>query len=70
MSEMKLTYYTAQRCLSEAEKKYLRGSFQFNIVTFLKYIPTGNLNFNNFGIFQSLKLRIFVGKIFSISLKP
>jgi len=27
---------TAQRCLSETEKKYFRGSFQFSIVTIEK----------------------------------
>jgi len=50
-------------------KKYFRGSFQFSIVTILKKYPSGNLKFNNLGIFQSLKLRILVGKILPISLK-
>jgi len=51
-------------------KKYFRVSFQFSIVTIhKKYHPSGNLKFNYLGIFQSLKLRIFVGKIISISLK-
>jgi len=35
---------------------------------FKKYRPSGNLTFNYLGIFQSLKLRILVGKIRSISL--
>jgi len=36
---------------------------------FEKYHPSGNLNFNNLGIFKSFKLRIFVGKkILPISL--
>jgi len=41
-------------------KVYLRGSFQFSIVTLEKYHPSGNLKFNNLGISQSLKLRILV----------
>jgi len=36
---------------------------------FKKYLSSGNLKFNYFRIFQSLKLRIFVGKIISIYLK-
>jgi len=36
---------------------------------FKKYHPSGNLKFNNLGIFQSLKLRILVGKIPPITLK-
>jgi len=48
-------------------KKYFRGSFQFSIVTIKKkYISSGNLKFHYLGIFQSLKLRIFVKKIISI----
>ena len=31
--------------------------------------PSGNLKFNNLSIFQSLKLRNFMGKILRISLK-
>jgi len=34
-----------------------------------KYHPSGNLKFKYLGIFQSLKLRILMGKILSISLK-
>jgi len=34
-----------------------------------KYHPSGNLKFYYLGIFQSLKLRILLGKILSISLK-
>jgi len=33
-----------------------------------KYHPCGNLIFNNLGFFQSLKLRIKMGKILPISL--
>jgi len=34
-----------------------------------KYHPSGNLKFNNLGIFQSLKLRNLMGKFLQISLK-
>jgi len=50
-------------------KKYFRGSFQFSIVTVQKYHPCGNLKFNYLGIFQTLKLRILMGRILSTSLK-
>jgi len=55
-------------------QKYFKGSFQFSIVTILlsqfkKYQPSGKLKFSNFGIFQSLKLRILMEKILLISLK-
>jgi len=33
------------------QKKYFRGSFQFGIVTLLKYHPSGNLKFSNLSIF-------------------
>jgi len=36
---------------------------------FKKYHPSGNLEFNNLGIFQSLKLHILMEKILPISLK-
>jgi len=36
---------------------------------FKKYHPSENLKFNNFGIFQSLKFCILMGKILPISLK-
>jgi len=36
---------------------------------FKKYHPSGNLKFNSLGFFQSLKLRILMGKILLISLK-
>jgi len=41
---------------------YFKGSFQFSLVTFKKYHPSGNLKFNYLGIFQSLKLRNLMGK--------
>jgi len=34
-----------------------------------KHRPSGNLEFHYLGIFQTLKLRIFIGKILPISLK-
>jgi len=36
---------------------------------FKKYHSSGNLKFNPLGIFQSLKLRILMGKSLSTSLK-
>jgi len=50
-------------------KIYFRGFFQLGIVTIKKISPSGNLKFNYLGIFQSLKLRISMGKILSISLQ-
>ena len=46
-----------------------RGSFQFNTVTIHKISPLWNLKFDYLGIFQSLKLRILMEKILSISQK-
>jgi len=44
-------------------QKYFRGSFQFSILSqSKKYRHFGDLKFNNLGIFQSLKLRISMGK--------
>jgi len=49
---------------------YFRGSFPYSIVTIQKkYNPSGRLKFNHLGIFQSLKLRILMAKILSISYK-
>jgi len=45
-------------------KKYLRGSFQFSLLQFKKYHPSGKVKFINLGIFQSLKFRILVEKTF------
>jgi len=51
-------------------KKYFKGTHQFSTMSqFKKYHPSGNLKFNNLGFFQSLKLRILMEKILSISLK-
>jgi len=51
-----------------SEKKYLTRSFPFSI-TVKKYHSSGNLKFNFLGIFQSLKLRILMEEVPSISLK-
>jgi len=50
-------------------KIHFRGTFQFTIAEFEIYHPPGNLKLNYFVIFQSLKLRILMEKILSISLK-
>jgi len=44
-------------------KVYFRGSFCSLLSKFKKNHPSGNLKFNNSGIFQSLKFRIFMEKI-------
>jgi len=51
------------------EKNILEDLFSSVLSTFKKYHPSGNLKFNNLGIFQSLKLRNLMGKILRISLK-
>jgi len=50
-------------------KKYLEDLFSSIISKVKKYHPSGNLKFNNLGIFQSSKLHNFTGKILRISLK-
>jgi len=50
-------------------KKYFRGFFSSVSLQYKKYHPSGNLIFNLFWHFQSLKLRILMEKILSISLK-
>jgi len=60
---------TAQRCRSATEKFILEDLFSLVMSQFKKYRPPGNLKFNYLGIFQSLKLRILMGKFLSISLK-
>jgi len=50
-------------------KFYFTGSFIVQDCHYLKKNqPSGNLDFNNLGIFQSLKLRDLMGKILLISL--
>jgi len=58
---------TAQRCRSATEKLILEDLFSSVLSHFKKYHPSGNLKFNYVGIFQSLKLRILMEKILSIS---
>jgi len=52
----------------ETEKKNLEDLFSSVLSQFKKYHPSGNLKFNNLGIFLSLKLRTLVRKILPISL--
>jgi len=47
----------------------LEDLFSSVLSKFKNYHPSGNLKFNNLGIFQSLKLRNLMGKILSIALK-
>jgi len=49
------------------EKK--EGLFSSVLSQYKKYHPSGNPKFNNLGIFQSSKLRIFIEKILRISLE-
>jgi len=63
-----LTHYRLAMAFGN-RKDYFRGCFQFSIVSFSKYHPFGNLKFDYLGISQSLKLRILMEKILSISLK-
>jgi len=52
------------------KKNTLEGLFSSVLSKFLKkYHPSGNLKFNNLGIFLSLKLRNLMWKILPISLK-
>jgi len=48
--------------------KNLEDIFSSVLSQFKKYHPSGNLVFNDLGIFQSFKLRILMGKILPISL--
>jgi len=64
----RLPLTTAQRCRSETGKNILEGLFSSELSFFLNH-PSGNLTFNNLGVFQSLKLRILREKILPISLK-
>jgi len=54
----------AQRCRSETEKHILEDLFTSVLPQLKKYHPPGNLEFNYFGIFQSLKFRIPIEKSF------
>jgi len=46
----------------ETEKNILEDLFSLVLIQFKQYHPSGNLKFNNLGIFQSLKLRILMEK--------
>jgi len=60
---------TAQRYRSETEKFILEDLFSSILSQSKNYNPSRNLKFNYSGIFQSLKLRILMGKILSIALQ-
>jgi len=49
-------------------KNILENLFSSVLLQLKKYHPSGNLKFNNLGIFQSLKFRILMEKILPISL--
>jgi len=51
------------------ENSILEDLFSSGLSQFKKYHPSGNLKINYTGIFQSLKLRILMEKIISISPK-
>jgi len=53
----------------EQKKNILKDLFCSVMSKFEKYNPSGNVKFNNLGIFQSLKLRHLMGKILRISAK-
>jgi len=58
----------AQRCRSEKQKK-IEDLFSSELSTFKKIPSPANIKFNYLRIFQSLKLRILMEKILSLSLK-
>jgi len=60
---------SAQRSRSETKQNILEDLLSSVLIQFKIYYPSGNLKFNNSGIFQSLKFRILMGKIILISLK-
>jgi len=64
-----LTHYRPQRCRSETENFILEDFFGSVLSQFKKYHPSGNMKFNNLGIFQNLKLPNFMVKILRKSLK-
>jgi len=51
------------------QKNYFRVSYSSVLSQLKKYHPSGNMKFNNLGIFQSLKLCNLTGKILQISVK-
>jgi len=60
---------TVQLCSSETGKFILEDLSVRYCHNSKKYHPSGNLKFNNLGIFQSLELVILMEKNFLISLK-
>jgi len=64
-----LNPHPPSNAVQKQEKFNLEDLFSSVLSQFKKYRPSGNLKFNNLGIFQSIKLRIFMGKFLSISLK-
>jgi len=64
------TLFTRYRpAMSFGNRKKLEDLFSSILLRFKKYHPSGNLKLNILGTFQSLKFRILMEKIFSISLK-
>jgi len=51
------------------KKNILEDLFSSVLSQFKKYHPNGNMKFNYLGIFQSLKLRLSMEQILSVSLK-
>jgi len=51
------------------KKNILEDLLSSELLKFKKYHPSGNLNFNDLGTFQSLKFCILMGKVLPISLK-
>jgi len=64
-----LTLYRPVIPFGNRKENILDDLFSSVLSLFKKYLPSRSLKFKNLGIFQSLKLRILVEKIFQISLK-
>jgi len=62
-----LTHYRPAMPFGNREKFILEDLFSSVLSNSEKYHPSGNLKFNNLGIFQSLKSRYLLGKILRIS---
>jgi len=67
-----LTHYRSAMPFGNRQKYFrvLEDLFSSVLSQYKKYHPSGNLKFNNLGIFQNLKLPILVEKIPPIALKP
>jgi len=63
------THFRPAMPFANRKKNILEDLFSSVMSLSKKYHPSGNLKFNDVGIFQSLKLRILLGKILPISLK-